>query len=265
VILDDDLWREFLIDCMAVGIRPFGPEGMALRASEAVRRHRDERGAKPTTIERRWYDSLERGQPDYDVYADDDYVADLWACWIVYSRRYLLALCRHADVNRLVGAARSVADLGCGLGYTTAALAEMSAPRAVVFGTNLPGLRQTAIAERVADRRGGFCVAAGVEGRGHVDLVFASEFFEHLPAPVNYLLDVLDELTPETLIVANTFTGRSTGHFDRYVVGGARLDGRATARAFGDALRRRGYRKLETGFWNGRPAVWIRWRNTLLP
>jgi len=69
---------------------------------------------------------------------------------------------------------------------------------------------------------------------------------------------VLDACEPRALLVANTFGGRSTGHFDTYSVGGAALDGKATARAFGAALRERGYVKVATKLWNSRPSYWVR-------
>ncbi len=40
----------------------------------------------------RWYASLEDGKPDYSVYDADFFIGDVWACWVAYSRKYLLAL-----------------------------------------------------------------------------------------------------------------------------------------------------------------------------
>ena len=43
-------------------------------------------------LEHRWYRSLDANKPDYSVYADDEYIAEAWMCWALYSRKYLLAL-----------------------------------------------------------------------------------------------------------------------------------------------------------------------------
>jgi hypothetical protein len=38
----------------------------------------------------RWYASLKHDSPDYTVYAEDEYIAELWACWKVYSKTHLI-------------------------------------------------------------------------------------------------------------------------------------------------------------------------------
>jgi len=200
-------------------------------------------------VERRWYASLDAGEPDYGVYDDDEYLAEAWACWRIYSRKYLRAIRDALDL----GSVESVADLGCGVGLTTAALSEMF-PSAIVTGTNLDSV-QARIARRLAERYG-FRVEPTLATIGHADVVFASEFFEHIEQPITYLASVLDTLTPRVLLVANTFGQRAIGHFDSYLVEGERLDGAATSRRFGQILRSRGYERVETKFWNNRPAYW---------
>jgi SAM-dependent methyltransferase len=213
-------------------------------------------------LEQRWYASLAAGAPDYAVYDSDLYLADLWACWIVYSRRYLLGLRtatveEHGALRAHIGALRSIVDLGCGFGYTTAALAGMY-PDATITGTNLEDIKQTRLA-LLLGKHYRFAVVPRIDAiPAPVDLIFASEYFEHLPAPVDHLRDVLERLEPRALLIANTFGARSIGHFDRYCVAGQQLDGRATARAFSGLLRQSGYRQIETSLWNSRPAYWRR-------
>lgn len=40
----------------------------------------------------KWYKSLENKRPDYSVYDASFYISDLWSCWTLYSRKYLLAM-----------------------------------------------------------------------------------------------------------------------------------------------------------------------------
>ena len=51
-----------------------------------------------------------------------------------------------------------------------------------------------------------------------VDLIFASEYFEHFYEPIAHLKDILDNCNPKFLVCANGFTGDAIGHFDFYRV-----------------------------------------------
>lgn len=237
-------------------------ELVARVAPALIDHYRQSREAREMAeLEARWYASLD-GEPDWSVYADDLYVADLWACWMVYSRKYLRSLQNDvivdgggsifSDLSDLT----VIADLGCGIGYTTASLKIMW-PEATVIGTNLPDIRQTMIAQAVGAQYG-FTVVSDLEDIGQADLVFASEYFEHFQRPVDHLRDVLRVLQPRALVVANTFGAKSTGHFDRYEIDGEVKDGRGTSSLFARTLRDAGYRKVATKLWNSRPGYWRR-------
>lgn len=270
MLIDDDpreLFATFVDDCRAVGL---DHEWIATEARTAVDYYRDPkrhpRSPVGEMIERTWYEALDSGDPWYEVYGTDAYVADLWGCWQVYSRQYLRSIRAQRSLPERGGVVadlegvESIVDLGCGIGYSTAALAQLF-PRARVVGTNISDLSQTRICERVAERYGFEIEPAA---REHFDLVFASEYFEHFQTPIVHLVDVLDQTTPRALLVANCFGGRSIGHFDCYLLDdGSQLfsdaligDGRATGRAFGRALRSRGYALVATKLWNNRPAYW---------
>jgi SAM-dependent methyltransferase len=203
-------------------------------------------------MEARWYASLAAGTPDWTVYDDDAYLAELWRCWLVYSRSYL----RNMRQQNLIPAdGQTVADLGCGFGFTTAVWAQLTRGR--VTGTNLPGTAQMRMAQTVAGAYG-FRMAGQLSEVGPVDVVFASEYFEHIQAPLDHLADVLATLQPRVLWAANAFTARSTGHFPRYLVNGHPADGRKIARLFAGALQRAGYVPVKTRLWNTRPGCWQR-------
>jgi len=232
----------------------------AVESLAFLRRSADGRAGGSRALEDRWYASLAAGAPDYGVYDTDEYLGELWACWITYSRKYLLgafgARFASGGLLRALGPVESVLDLGCGVGYACAALrAEL--PHARVVGTNIRGTNQWRIAQTLAVESG-FALVDALDGVGPVDVVFASEFFEHLPRPVAYLGEVVERTTPRALLVANTFNAASIGHFRRYDVDGAARTGTETSRAFDAALRRFGYEKVKTGLWNQRPAFWTR-------
>jgi len=214
-----------------------------------------------TPLWNRWYQSIKAGNPDWSIYDSDAYLGDLWACWTYYSRRYLRAIREPSSLPEAggvvadIGPVGMVADLGCGVGCTTAGLRELF-PSAEVVGTNIAGTKQMDICLAMA-RTYGFAMASDM-GQ-HADVVFASEYFEHFPRPVDHLVEVLDTLTPHALLVANTFTNQAIGHFDSYRVDGKELAGIAVSRRFNDALRTRGYRQVATKLWNHRPAYWKRY------
>lgn len=232
----------------------------------------DQAPAEVARLEQGWYTSLASGTPDYGVYGGRGYLAEAWACWWVYSRKYLRSLQGLDQLYPAIAQRGMIVDLGCGLGITTAALKQLY-PAAQVIGTQLRDSLQWAIASRLAqdfrfamvediqqarDRvyRLGVSAAAG--------LVVASEYFEHFQEPLRHLDEVLDTLDPDQLLIANTFTQPSLGHFPRYRIGDQEYDGAHTSRAFNNQLRSRGYAKVKTGFWNGRPAFWIRLDKSLM-
>lgn len=255
---DLDSLDAYLARVRAVGVDARRIGQVALATIKSLRG--DAGNRTPSALEQRWYASLAAGSPDYSVYADDDYLAELWACWYVYSRAHMRNLARPGSLDGtrsvvdLLGAPRDVVDLGCGIGYTTAALRRMF-PQAHVVGTNLSGIKQTDVAQAVGAQHG-FAVAEWPTDVEPGSVVLASEYFEHFDHPLVELARVLDGLAPRALVVANAFGAKSIGHFDAYHVDGASRDGAATSRAFGAMLRQRGYVRQATKLWNSRPSVW---------
>lgn len=220
--------------------------------------------------EDRWYKSLAGGRPDYDMYKDDEYLAEVWACWSVYSRSYLKNIARKGSLTNgrsILDDLRDVdviTDLGCGCGFTTASLKQLF-PSAEVFGTNIEGSDQFKLAKAVGDVVG-FDVSP--EPPAKTDgLVFASEYFEHFVAPLEHLRYVLDVTKPSAMLVANAFSGRAVGHFDMYDVGeenrgfgfkSGKKEGRFVQAEFAKIMRCKGYVLMDTCLWNNRPAYWRR-------
>jgi hypothetical protein len=87
------------------------------------------------------------------------------------------------------------------------------------------------------------------------DMIFASEYFEHIINPISHLLELI-KLQPKYFIVANTFGQRAVGHFDYYQLDGSMVSGKEISKVFNNTLRKSGYEKVETTLWNNRPMYW---------
>ena len=213
-------------------------------------------------LEEQWYKSLANDQPDWSVYGTDYYLGELWACWIIYSRTYLrnILIPRSLPPDGIVadlGQIQTIIDLGCGFGYTTAALREIF-PNAEIIATNLDGIIQTDLAKKMG-RRYNFHVVSGIEKiELQADLIFASEYFEHIYRPLDHLREIINILNPQAFLIASAFNARAIGHFQHYDIDGKRLGGKSTSRLFNAELRRLDYKKIKTRLWNNRPSYWKR-------
>ena len=210
-----------------------------------------------TELHKRWKASLKRKQPDFSVYDDTYYVCELWLCWIRYSRRYLRDISKNTSlISRSIVSdieVKSVLDLGCGFGYTTAVLKEIFSD-ATVTGTNLAHTVQARLAQRLG-KKAGFKVVAS-HARQRADLVFASEYFEHFERPVEHLLDVIQKVKPTYWLIANSFGTDAIGHFQTYYHENETYDSNSISRLFAKTMRLHGYEKVKTKCWNNRPAYW---------
>jgi len=211
-------------------------------------------------IEDRWYNSLSSGNPDYGIYDEKYLLSDIWACWILFSRQYILRLLSNKslytksiisdmlDVN-------SIVDLGCGFGYTTATFKEIF-PDADVYGTNFEGGIQWKLASHFGSKYN-FSLYPDVQTLNkNIDFVFASEYFEHIENPIDHLNQIIEICKPKYLVLANAFGTVSIGHFNEYYINGVLTDGKKVSRLFNAALKAHGYENVKTKCWNNRPTYW---------
>jgi len=204
-------------------------------------------------LEARWYAS---GESDFSIYDSADCL--LWL--LKYQWKALKSVALASDWlkhNRIP--IERVLDHGAGLGFTSVALAE-SFPDAQVIATNYPGLQcdfNSFLLQRAGVRNLEFSDSALAE---RYDVVFAIEVFEHFKEPTAEL-DRLLGTNPAVLVDTTSFTVKSPGHFDEYVINGIVSHGykrqEATVR-FYRSIKRAGYRYHWTEFYNGRPRIWLR-------
>lgn len=211
-------------------------------------------------LENRWYKELDTGNIDYSVYDTDEYIAELWACWIVYSKKYLLSIQKESSfppygiVNNF-GKVKKIVDLGCGFGYTTLALKQIF-PNAEVYGTNIENTIQIKFAKQLGKENNFNIVSNIKEIKGKTDLVFASEYFEHILEPIKDLHKIVKYLEPRNFLIANAFGTRAIGHFINYLYNENEIDGELISRLFNKELKEFGYEKVKTKLWNNRPAYY---------
>ena len=258
---DDDTLRQYIANVGSVIDVDRSELFRISKAAVKASRNKNEVVAEVDKIERRWYQSLVIGQPDYSVYNEPVYVADLWSCWVIYSRKYLLELLSEKSLPEGVapvdtfGPVKTVCDLGCGPGLTTVGLKGIF-ESANVYGTNLSGTWQYTVAEKYGARHG-FAMEGDIGMiPSNVDVLFASEYFEHIEEPVRHAVDVINGLKPRIMIIANTFTAPSIGHFDLYDTEYGLVPNKKIGRQFNSALRDFGYIPIKTKLWNNRPMYW---------
>jgi SAM-dependent methyltransferase len=245
-------------------------------AHNSVRFYKNNKNAIKTfqEVEDRWYKSLEENKPDYSIYNDKYLLADIWACWAVYSRRYLKSInyeksltdatydisFESKSIVQDMGHVSSVIDLGCGFGYTTATLKQFF-HGAQVYGTNIEGTVQWNLAKHFGEKYG-FRLTPNVQTLNkQIDLVFASEYFEHIENAVEHLVEVIDVCDPKMFVFANAFGTQCLGHFINHKHGNQSISAKDTSKLFNITLKEKGYKKIKTRCWNQRPTYWKKINN----
>jgi len=214
-------------------------------------------------LEARWYNSVrKKDKPDYDCYSEDIYLAEVWCCWDFYARKYINDLKNNRNVppfgfKKLIKDYTNIVDLGNGVGMSTAAL-KQTFPKNIVYGTNLPDTTQWKFNKLLSEEYDYKLIDDLKKLPRDIEFVFASEYFEHFPDPINHLTDVLTYCNPKILVCANAFKPDSIGHFDNYSHGSEVLTPKEISREFTKFLKDNGYIKLKTKLWNQRPTIYLR-------
>jgi len=211
----------------------------------------------------KWYYnmSMNNYEEALKVYDDEHYILDAFDCYQSYSRDYLRSVLKSPVYKKLKNI-KSFVDLGCGIGYSTIGLKEIF-PKAEAYATNLKNTKQWKFCKAVS-KKAGFTLVSNVDKIGHnIDLVFASEYFEHILEPISHLEDIINEISPKYLIIANSFNTKSMGHFDYYLIKKGKtpeisrfIPKSSISRLFNKFLIDKGYTRVKVKMWNDRPAIW---------
>ena len=222
-----------------------------------------ENAPKFTKLLKRWYESLEQGNPDYSVYDDPAYFFDLIVCFLEYSRHYLRTIVNpksfdgDSSLFNYFEKINTVVDLGCGMGYTTAFI-KCIFEDSNIYGTNIKDTLQYPFAESLGQKTGFSLVESVSEINEDIDLIFASEYFEHFERPMEHLNEIIKNGNPKYLFIANSFNTIAIGHFREYKHGDEIILQDKMARRFSRYLIDMGYKKIKTKVWNGKPTLWER-------
>ena len=244
-----------------------GEEKLIDSSYEMIKLHKGEKEIFPSkenvvkTLEQVWYQSLEKGSPDYSVYGDPNYIADIWACWVCYSRNSVKVLnhptsLKTKSVVSEIGDSGTIVDLGCGFGYTTLGLREIF-PGSKIVGTNIETSYQFQVAKKITENHR-IEILPDCFSLPNIDMIFASEYFEHWERPVEHLYEVVKKCRPKYFVLANGFNGTAIGHFNHYKHLDKVYPAKEMSKNFLKAMKFFGYQKMESKIWNSRPSVWKR-------
>jgi len=231
-----------------------------IKARKIIKNAMQSKSTHLQDLELRWYKALERNHIDYFVYDDMYYLCELWYWWIKYSRKYLLSIRKNPICKNIFTDSKSIIDLGCGIGYTTACLKQLF-PESNIFGTNIKGTKQYKFCKEMSKIYNFQIIPNIIEISHQIDLVFASEYFEHILQPIIHLRRIIELLKPKYFIIANSFNTKAIGHFLTYIDFNKTLipikySQTEISKQFNAVLRKAGYVKIQTNLWNNRPSFW---------
>ena len=203
-----------------------------------------------------WQESLDIGEPDYSVYGSPYYMVEGYACWAIYSRTVLRNI-RKRKTEIFGDDVSKILDIGNGIGLSTVNLRELF-PDAQIFANNFEGSEQWKINEVLQKDANYTLLNEHLDGNERVDLIFASEYFEHIIDPIEHARELIQMFDPKYMIIANSFNTLGIGHFRSYYNGGQMVDQSKISRLFNKYLRDSGYELVKPPFFNNTPAVWRR-------
>lgn len=196
-----------------------------------------------------WIDSEET---DYSVYKHPDYPADLYSCWLQYTKNSVRFLYRWLVDNKKRPTKLSIFDDYNGIGLSTLFFVEKG------FSTHY---YNNIKAQRIALKR--TCKLYNIEHpkynknrEGSYDIVLTFETIEHYKNPEEYLIQLMD-MCKKYLVVTMCFSGYPhIGHFSEYIIGNKKYPAKQAGRLIRKRIRDE-FDLVCSGF-NNRPAIYKR-------
>ena len=196
----------------------------------------------------------------HDAYTNLFYLYSATVCYFYYSRAAIGVLFKNKEK---LGKIDRILDLGAGNGLTSMKLSDVF--NCKVYYNQLDGI-QKEFAREMFIKYNSNCTVLPEDRsfertNGKIDLVFASDFFEHLERPINYLENVIRNVNPKYIVTCNAFTAPHPDHIHPFYFhkqyGGTieSIEPKKISRRFNAKLRYSGYEIYFKG-WSGRPTVW---------
>jgi hypothetical protein len=192
---------------------------------------------------------------DYSVYNDEYYFCEVWFSWSKYARKYINQLIKCDYTNNFLKNNNSCLDLGNGLGLSSIYLKQQF-NNLKVYGSNIKDTTQWNY-NLQNTKKYDYDMISDLNELDNIDIIFASEYFEHIQNPIEHLKEVL-KLNPKMLVIANSFNTIAIGHFREYIINDELINEKLISRKFNKYLRDNGYTAKKLKFWNNRPAVWVK-------
>lgn len=212
-----------------------------------------------------WENTLdvERLFPYYD---SPMYVYSCVNCYCDFTRGAAILTAKWLQENPLdtILARGMVLDYGSGIGASSKTMAEMLPDYDVfahVYGSmhpSSPKPYQARVAEKLLELADNAFVIVTDEmpDEYHIDVACFFEELEHEREPLK-VLDAAISHGAQVISHASSFTTENDlGHWPSYIIDGEEVPRKQATRKLNAGLRERGWEHVETGFWNGRPAIW---------
>jgi SAM-dependent methyltransferase len=206
-------------------------------------------------LEAKWKHSNEQ---DFSAYSQPEYVLLNFKTHTIYSKENL---CKTLDVINDEGIKiKSALDIGAGIGLSTFMLAINLKLNRIVYcdSSRLQRVFAKSIIGEL-DHKIEFASSHRTV-RGHIDLIVAFEFFEHIKNPIAFLDNLIKRHVPKCISVANAFGVATYGHFSEYTVGRKTVGRDEMKTIFNQHLQNNGWslcKKCKDPSWR-RPTVWKR-------
>lgn len=213
-----------------------------------------------------WYRLLKEDRENiYTVYNHYYYFTDMFNCYKNYSRKYLRVLNsgkidvldNKTFVDYSKNDVKGILDIGCGCGFCCIHLKQLYKD-ASVNGVNIEDTYQYKFCKNISKTFNFNIFPSEKDIKEKIDLIFASDFFEHIEEPLDLLNDLINHFEPKFFVIANSFNTRSIGHFEEYKVNDEIIDQKKISRIFNKEMKKLGYEKIKTKYFNSRPDIYIK-------